>query len=76
MVDVKPTNAKLIRRSVNLVMLVTGADEATARATLEASQFQVKLAIVAITKHVSAADAQALLDSANGSIRRAIAPRN
>ncbi len=73
MVDVKPTNAKLIRRSVNLTMLVTGADEATARATLETAQFQVKLAIVAITKKVSIGDAQALLDSANGSIRRAIA---
>jgi N-acetylmuramic acid 6-phosphate etherase len=73
MVDVKPTNAKLIRRSVNLTMLVTGADETTARATLDAAKFQVKVAIVAIMKRVSVTEAQVLLDVAKGSIRRAIA---
>jgi N-acetylmuramic acid 6-phosphate etherase len=73
MVDVKPTNAKLVQRSVNLTMLVTGADETTARATLDAAKFQVKVAIVAIVKSVSVSDAQALLDQAHGSIRRAIA---
>ena len=76
MVDVKPTNAKLIRRSVNLTMLVTGADEATARATLDAAKFQVKVAIVAIMKSISVSDAQALLDKARGSTRRAIAETN
>jgi N-acetylmuramic acid 6-phosphate etherase len=72
MVDVKPTNAKLIRRSINLTMLVTSADETTARATLDAAKFQVKVAIVAIMKRVSVDDAQKLLDAAKGSIRRAI----
>jgi N-acetylmuramic acid 6-phosphate etherase len=72
MVDVKPTNAKLIRRSINLTMLVTGADEATAHTILDAAQFKVKVAIVAITKRVSVDDAQKLLDAAKGSIRRAI----
>ena len=76
MVDLKPTNAKLVRRSVNLTMLVTGADEATARATLAAAQFQVKVAIVAIMKRVSVDDAQKFLDAAKGSIRRAVANTN
>jgi N-acetylmuramic acid 6-phosphate etherase len=73
MVDVKPTNAKLIRRSINLTMLVTGADEATAHTILDAAQFKVKVAIVAITKRISVTEAQVLLDKAHGSIRRAVA---
>ena len=73
MVDLKPTNAKLKRRTVNLTMLATGADEATARRTLEACEFHVKLAIVAITKKISVSDARTRLAIANGSVRKAIA---
>lgn len=73
MVDLKPTNAKLKRRAVNLTMLATGSDEATARGTLDACQFQVKVAIVAIAKSISVADAQTRLAAANGSVRTAIA---
>ena len=73
MVDVKPTNAKLIRRSVNLVVLATGATEPVARATLESSGYSVKTAIVAISKRLNARDARALLAQVHGSVRRAIA---
>lgn len=73
MVDVKPTNAKLIRRSVNLVVLATGATEPVARATLESSDYSVKTAIVAISKRLNARDARALLAQVHGSVRRAIA---
>lgn len=73
MVDVKPTNAKLIRRTVNLTMLATGADEATARKTLEGCQFHVKTAIVAIARSLSIADAEARLADVGGSVRRALA---
>ena len=73
MVDVKPTNAKLIRRSVNLVVLATGATEPVARATLESSGYSVKTAIVAISKRLTARDARALLAQVHGSVRRAIA---
>lgn len=76
MVDVKPTNAKLIGRSVNLTMLVTGADEATVRAALDATRFQVKVAIVSITKKITAAEAEALLETASGSVRRALLSPN
>jgi N-acetylmuramic acid 6-phosphate etherase len=73
MVDLKPTNAKLMRRTINLTMLATGADEATARGVLETCEFQVKVAIVAITKKISAADAETLLADTKGSVRLAIA---
>ena len=73
MVDLKPTNAKLMRRTINLTMLATGADEATARGMLETCEFQVKVAIVAITKKISAADAELLLANTKGSVRLAIA---
>ena len=73
MVDLKPTNAKLKRRTVNLTMLATGADEATAQRTLVACEFHVKVAIVAITKKISIDDARTRLGIANGSVRKAIA---
>ena len=72
MVDVKPTNAKLIRRTINLTMSATGADEATARATLEACEFHVKTAIVAIAKKIGVADAKTLLADTDGNVRLAI----
>lgn len=72
MVDLKPTNAKLMRRTVNLTMLATGTDEATARRTLESCRFHVKVAIVAIAKNVSVTDAEMQLANAKGSVRRAI----
>ena len=73
MVDLKPTNAKLQRRTVNLTMLATAADEETAQQTLEACDFHVKLAIVAITKKISVNDARTRLANANGSVRKALA---
>jgi N-acetylmuramic acid 6-phosphate etherase len=73
MVDVKPTNAKLIRRSVNLTVLATGTDEVTARKTLEACDFHVKVAIVAIAKNISVRDAESKLATNKGSVRAALA---
>jgi N-acetylmuramic acid 6-phosphate etherase len=73
MVDVKPTNAKLIRRCVNLTMLATECDEAKARETLEQCDYHVKTAIVMIRRSVDAAAARSLLDACNGSVRLALA---
>ena len=73
MVDVHATNAKLRQRAVRLTMHASGADESTARATLEQCQFQVKVAIVALLRQVAVDEAQHLLDQANGSIRAALA---
>ncbi|MBC7623545.1 MAG: N-acetylmuramic acid 6-phosphate etherase [Aeromicrobium sp.] len=72
MVDVKPTNKKLIARTVRLTMLATGCDEALASKTLQACEYHVKTAIVAIKKHVSADDAVRLLSTAHGSVHAAI----
>ena len=74
MVDLKPTNAKLVRRAIQLTALATGCDDATAEATLKSCQFQIKVAIVAIKKKLSVAEAEKQLAAANGSVRAAIAP--
>jgi N-acetylmuramic acid 6-phosphate etherase len=72
MVDVKPTNAKLIRRTVSLTVLATGCDAMQAQTTLEACGHHVKTAIVAIKKNISADTAAALLNKSDGSIRAAL----
>ena len=73
MVDLKPTNAKLVRRAIRLTVLATGSDDATAQSTLESCDFQIKIAIVAILKKMCVADATKELTNANGSVRRALA---
>ena len=73
MVDLKPTNAKLIRRAIRLTMLSTDADEVTARTTLEKCQYQIKVSIVAIVKKIDVDAAAAVLKVANGSVRVALA---
>ncbi len=73
MVDLKATNAKLVLRAVRLTMFATGADEAAARAVLAQCDFHVKVAIVALHKKTSIDQARTLLDSARGSVRKALA---
>ena len=72
MVDLKPTNAKLVRRAIRLTMLATDTDEATAKATLEQCQFQIKVAIVAIEKKITLEAAMKRLEAAKGSVRAAL----
>jgi N-acetylmuramic acid 6-phosphate etherase len=73
MVDLKATNAKLVRRAIRLTSFATGADEEAARAVLEQCGFHVKTAIVALSKQTSVEQAQALLEAAHGSVRQALA---
>ncbi len=72
MVDVKPTNAKLVRRAVRLTVLATQCDEALAQSTLEASEYHVKTAIVAIRSKSDVTQAIAMLNAAKGSVRMAL----
>ena len=72
MVDLRPTNAKLKRRAVALTMLATGADEETAKRTLERAGYQVKVAILAISRSLAIDEAQARLDAARGNLRLAM----
>jgi N-acetylmuramic acid 6-phosphate etherase len=72
MVDVKPTNAKLIRRTIRLTMIATDCTEVLATSTLVACEYHVKVAIVAIKKHITIAQAEQRLTVAHGSIRAAL----
>ena len=72
MVDLRPTNAKLVQRAITLTVQASGAPEALARQTLESCSFQVKVAIVALKLGVAVARAQALLADVDGDVRRAI----
>jgi len=73
MVDLKATNAKLVKRAIRLTSFATGADEEAARAVLEQCGFHVKTAIVALSRQTSVEQAQALLEAARGSVRQALA---
>ncbi|MES2163288.1 MAG: N-acetylmuramic acid 6-phosphate etherase [Pseudomonadota bacterium] len=72
MVDMKATNAKLLRRAVALTMHATGADEASAHFVLERCDYHVKAAIVVLLRQVPVARARALLDQTEGSVRAAL----
>jgi len=72
MVDVKPSNAKLIRRTVALTMQATHCDEAVATQALAACGYHVKLAIVMISKQLDADAARTLLETFRGSVRAAL----
>jgi N-acetylmuramic acid 6-phosphate etherase len=72
MVDLRPTNAKLVRRSIRLIALAAGTDEAQARQTFDACDRQVKPAIVCLLKGVGPDQARALLLAARGSVRAAL----
>jgi N-acetylmuramic acid 6-phosphate etherase len=73
MVDMQPTNAKLVLRAVALTVHATGADEAAARAVLEACGYHVKVAIVALLTKQPVDQARALLERTKGSVRAALA---
>ncbi len=73
MVDLRATNAKLVRRAVRLTMLATGASEAQARHALGACGWRVKVAVVMIGAGLPAHAAEDRLDVADGSVERALA---
>jgi N-acetylmuramic acid 6-phosphate etherase len=75
MVDVRATNAKLIKRSLRLTMLASGADEPSARAALGACGWRVKVAVVMLKGGLKVHEAEDRLDAAEGSIHAALAPR-
>lgn len=72
MVDMQPTNDKLLRRAVRLTMRATGVDEALARGALEACDYQVKVAIVALARGMAVREAEARLAAVQGNVRRAL----
>ena len=72
MVDVKPSNEKLIRRCVTIVCTAADCDEATATAALEACEYRPKIAIVMVKKGIGTEAAKQLLEQADGHIARVL----
>ena len=72
MVDLVPTNAKLLTRAIRLTSLATGADEAACEAALKACRFRVKVAIVMILRGIDADAAQQKIVEAEGDVRTAL----
>ena len=68
MVDVKPSNEKLIRRCVTIVCSATECSESAATAALEACGYRPKTAIVMILCGVDAEEAARLLKQSDGRI--------
>ncbi|WP_229428474.1 N-acetylmuramic acid 6-phosphate etherase [Microvirga pudoricolor] len=71
MVDMRATNAKLRRRSVAMVIQITGCDEATAANALSQSDGVVKIAAL-VALGLSRAEADALLARSEGNLRVAL----
>ena len=71
MVDVVATSDKLRQRSLDMVKVIAGIDEAAARQALEAAGGHVKLAVL-VAKGMSADAGRALLDANDGDLRAAL----
>jgi N-acetylmuramic acid 6-phosphate etherase len=72
MVDVQPTNAKLLDRSRRMVATIAGCDAESAARALAVSDNGVKLAVL-VARGDSPAAGRAKLDAAGGILRRALA---
>ena len=72
MVDVMPTNEKLVRRAISIVSTAAGVDEGRARQALEQCGFSVKTAIVMLVRGLDAGEAQQRLQETGGVIAKAI----
>lgn len=75
MVDLAPSNEKLVQRGVRIVALATDASLDEARQAFEAAGRQAKVAIVMILAGVSADEARELLKRSGGFVRKALPPR-
>ncbi|MGM0215547.1 N-acetylmuramic acid 6-phosphate etherase [Enterococcus sp. AZ109] len=72
MIDVKPTNEKLVERSKRIIMEATEVDYETATAYFTEADQNVKLAIVMILTQSDKKEAQQKLDNADGFVRKTV----
>lgn len=72
MVDVKPTNAKLVERSKHIIMEATDVSYTVANDMFEKAGKDVKLAIVMILTNVDLNEAKKRLQVAKGFVRKTI----
>ena len=73
MVDMRPTNAKLVDRARRIVGAATEVDEETAAEALSAAGGRTKVAVVMLLAGVDADRADRLLQQGDGSVSAAIA---
>lgn len=72
MVDVRPTNEKLVERSKRIIMQATECDYHTAEKTFIQAEEDVKLAIVMILTNSEKDEAQEKLAQAKGFIKHTL----
>lgn len=72
MVNLRPTNAKLVDRAERIIAAATGVDRPTATRLLHDSGNEVKVAIVMAKLNVDAAAARTKLNAAKGILSRAL----
>ncbi|MBE3574884.1 MAG: N-acetylmuramic acid 6-phosphate etherase [Firmicutes bacterium] len=72
MVDLRPTNEKLVGRAIHTIQTVTGVSHEEATQAFLAADRHVKTAIVMILAGVSAAQARQGLQEAQGFVRKAV----
>lgn len=72
MVDVKPTNEKLVERAKSIIMQAAECDYATADQAFHAAGENVKLAIVMVLTNLSKEEAEQRLNKAKGFIRKIV----
>ncbi len=72
MVQVQPTNEKLVVRATNIIAAVTGVDKETARQTLNETGMRVPDAIVMLECRCTLEQAQKALEASAGNVRKAL----
>lgn len=70
MVDVQPTNEKLVNRAQRIIMEATGCDRETASKALDLAEKNVKAAIIMILLNCSYEEAIEKLEEADGFVRK------
>ena len=72
MVDLRASNAKLVKRALRLTLQASGANEAAAQAALQACDWHVKTAVVMLKAGLDAPGAEARLQACEGSVHAAL----
>ena len=72
MVDVQPTNQKLKQRATNILTKITDLSPEDARRVLEDNDFDLKVAIISQIHHISAKEAEKLLQENQMNIVKAM----
>lgn len=72
MVDVQPTNLKLKQRATNILSKITNLSPEDARIVLEENDFDLKVAIISQIHHISAKEAEQLLQANQMNIVKAM----